>query len=180
MSRSCNFSLNTHAMAADMKSRPWPGSTPITPEPAAPHPAVASADWQRGALAASVLLVLPIVIWARVGDGSLPSAAAVTVVALAACFGLLCWTTRRYVRRRLPAREPLAPAQTQWSPSTYRGHGRPRATTTRTSPHAAPRRTAARPAAAAPVYVSRFPRDMGCRASARHLQRRTARRRTRP
>jgi hypothetical protein len=132
-----------------------------------------------GATAASILLVLPIVIWARVGDGSLPSAAAVTVVALGACFGLLCWTTRRYVRRRLPARAPAAPAHTQWSPSTYRGHGRPRPTTTRTRRStAAPHRCA--PGRCRPAYVSRFPRDMGCRASGRNLLGRTPRRRTRP
>jgi hypothetical protein len=133
-----------------------------------------------GAIAASVLLVLPIAVWARVGDGSVPGAAAVTAVALGACFGLLCWTTRRYVRRRFPAQDAIAPVQTQWSPSTYRGHSRPRVAMSRP-----PRRSTASPHRCAPsrcrpAYVSRFPRDMGCRASSRNLQRRTARRRTRP
>ena len=132
-----------------------------------------------GALAASLLLVLPIVIWARVGDGNLPSAAAVTVVALGACFGLLCWTTRRYVRRRLPARGSLALAQTSWSPSSYRGHGRPRPVSSRTRrTGATPHSCAARRCSA--VYVSRFPRDVGCRVSGRLTRSRGARRRTRP
>src|SRR5215218_7332930 len=127
-----------------------------------------------GALGASVLLVVPFVIWARIGDGGLASVAAVSVVALAACFALLRWTTRRYLRRRLPARLPVAPVQTQWSPSTYRGHGRPRATTTSTRRSGASAHESAH-RRCRPAYVSRFPRDVGCRASSRNLQARTAR-----
>ena len=132
-----------------------------------------------GALAAFVMLVVPIVIWARVGDGGLPGTAALSVFALAACFALLRWTTRRYVRRRLPARVPIAPARTQWSPSTYRGHGRTRTTTARTRRSGA----SAHPCASRrcrPAYVSRFTRDMGCRVSSRTLLGHKPRRRTRP
>ena len=132
-----------------------------------------------GALAAFVLLVVPIIIWARVGDGGVLSSAAVTLASIAICWLVLRWTLRRYVRGRLPALERVAPAQTSWSPSSYRGHGRPRPASSR------PRRTgaithscAARRCSA--VYVSRFPRDVGCRASGRLTRSRGARRRTRP
>src|SRR5687767_3179352 len=84
-----------------------------------------------GALAATLLLVLPVVIWAHVGDGRVLSSASVALAAIAICWLVLRWTLRRYVRRRLPARERVAPVQTSWSPSSYRGHGRPRPVSSR-------------------------------------------------
>ena len=132
-----------------------------------------------GALAACILLVAPVVIWARFGAGGVVGDTAVALVAIAICWLVLRRTLRRYVRRRLPALERLAPAQTSWSPSSYRGHGRPRPASSRTRrTGATPHPCAARRCSA--VYVSRFPRDVGCRASGRLTRSRGVRRRTRP
>jgi len=132
-----------------------------------------------GTVAGSLLLVAPIVVWTRVGNGGVAGMAAITVVAIGSCFALLRWITRRYVQRRLPARERVAPARTEWSPSTYRGHVRPRPTPARNRRNSAsPHRCG--PSRCRPAYVSRGARDVGCHASPRQRRRRTTRRRTRP
>jgi hypothetical protein len=132
-----------------------------------------------GATIALLLLLGPIVLWARVGDGGVLGMAVVTVAATATWSAVLRWTLRRYVRRRLPTTERVAQAQTSWSPSSYRGHGRPGPASSR------PRRIGATPhpcgaRRCSAVYVSRFSRDVGCRASDRLTHGRVARRRTRP
>ena len=149
-------------------------SAPRTPE-------AGSGAWKlvAAAFAASVLLIAPVALWARVGDDGVLSTTAVALVAIGLCWKMLRRTIRSYCRRRFPARPALV-AQTSIArpPSTLHTHNRqvttaPRERRTASSHHAGPSRCR-------PVYISRGARDIGCRAGAHQLQRRSARRRTRP
>jgi len=132
-----------------------------------------------GTLTASFLLVAPVALWARFGTDGVLSTLGVALVALGPCWKLLRRTSRGYARRRYPARQAVfAQTPTARPPSTLRIHDR-RVTTVPRERRTAPSRHGA-PSRCRPIYISRGARDIGCRASAHQLQRRTARRRTRP
>jgi hypothetical protein len=132
-----------------------------------------------GTLAATAVLVTPIVLWARFGDAALLRTVAVAIGSL-----LLCWVsvhvvTRRYAARRLPPRPRPGPREIVVAlPVPCRssdGH--------RTSAQRHRRAPALRPcdhSRCRPQHTSRAPRDIRCRAAGPPLARRAARRRTRP
>ena len=105
-------------------------------------------------VAAGLLLIAPIVLWALFGDGDPLHAAEVALGA-----AILCWAVgQRSGRGSQPAPAPAPPARSR--PVT---------------PPAVCNEVPDRPAGA-----SRLSRDVGCAASENALERRSARRRTRP
>jgi hypothetical protein len=153
-------------------------SDPHSPERHDASSTFGAAALAAGAFVASLLLVAPIVLWARFGTAGALWSAIVAASAVALCWALIRRTRRRYTRRRLPSREPLRAAVPPACPTGYRTHSRHVAAPSRDRRVAAPHRCG--PSRCRPAYVSRGARDIGCHASPRLLRRRTTRRRTRP
>jgi hypothetical protein len=129
-----------------------------------------------GTLTASAMLLAPVVLWKRYGDGNLLRTIAVTLAALLLCWVVVRVITRRYAARRLPVRTH---AHTVAGPPPCRTHDVVRSVTQRDR-----RDPSTRPCGLSRCRAgktSRGPRDLGCRAGARPpARRRNARRRTRP
>jgi hypothetical protein len=123
-------------------------------------------------LGASFLLVAPIVLWARFGDGSVPRTIAVAIAA-----ALLCHAALGHVRR--PRHPVVVCAPPAPAPAARAAACRESVRRTPLTSRPAPRMRggiAARTSPSRPARPSRPSRDVRCRATAR----RTARRRTRP
>jgi len=132
-----------------------------------------------GACLAALLLVGPIVLWARLGFSDVLGTAGVAIAASGLCWLMLRCTIGSYTRRRLPALERVTPVHTSWSPSSFRPPGWQTAAPSRVRRSGVPSHRGG-PGRCCPIYVSRFDRDCGCRAAGPPLRRRGARRRTRP
>jgi len=128
-----------------------------------------------GALAASPLPVAAIVLWAGAGDLSAAGVFAVAAGAILLSWAVMRQVTRAHARRLLCARTsaPLVASQAACRPPAR--HGTPLTRERRTVAADPCTRRRCRP-----LFVSRLDRDAGCRAASRRLDRRTARRRTRP
>jgi hypothetical protein len=139
----------------------------------------ASVKLAAGALAASALLVTPIVLWARFGDDHPLRTIALGVASLALCMTVVRRSTRGFVDRVLPL-SAGAPAATALAASSRPGHS-----VVRNVP--GQRDRAVRPTSPCglsrcrPVHTSRSSRDVNCHRAAHPLElRRSVRRRTRP
>ena len=128
-----------------------------------------------GGTAALVLLIAPIVVWARFGGDYPLRSAAVAIGSLLLCVAVLRTTMRRYASLwhrdppRLQATSKPASCHAQ-EPSR---NGVPR---DRRDPSTRP----CGPSRCRPRYSSRGARDAGCRSATPPLGRRSSRRRTRP